>query len=155
MATWWGVKTFTPACYTVVMWHMLHGIYDLAGVFHHVQNPWFSDSQTLHTPVVCVTVSGLTGNGVGDDCESDSDGDGALNSEDDCPLNKFINHTSFVDYTSVILDPSASPSTAPQWEVTDEGSNIRQRQSTQQASMLIGRHSFENQSGPLQSEVET
>jgi hypothetical protein len=59
------------------------------------------------------------GDGVGDDCILDSDGDGVDDGNDTCVYNKFISTTSFEDYISVDLYPGHS--TDPKWKVKAVG----------------------------------
>lgn len=80
----------------------------------------------------------VDGNDVGDDCETDSDGDGTIDKNDTCPHNPAINTTSLSDFFIVELDPS-STSTAPYWEVKGNGAEVTQSLNTWKPEMLIGK----------------
>eukprot|EP00058_Branchiostoma_floridae_P009585 XP_002595073.1 hypothetical protein BRAFLDRAFT_90183 [Branchiostoma floridae] len=78
------------------------------------------------------------GNHVGDACEYDYDGDGVPDVDDICPKLASYHVTSFTNHVSVNLDGG----TAPDWEITDNGRNIRQLSDTDSPVLLIGRDSF-------------
>lgn len=62
----------------------------------------------------------LSGNGVGDLCEGDSDGDGVPNHIDVCPHHKDIHKTDFRTYKEIALDPKGRAQIDPIWKVFDE-----------------------------------
>jgi hypothetical protein len=76
------------------------------------------------------------GDGVGDDCVLDSDGDGVDDVNDTCIYNKFISTTSFEDYIAVDLYPGHSND--PKWKVKAVGREIYQLADTTKPAMLIG-----------------
>ncbi|XP_019635900.1 PREDICTED: uncharacterized protein LOC109478676 [Branchiostoma belcheri] len=78
------------------------------------------------------------GNHVGDACEYDYDGDGVPDVDDICPKLANYHVTSFTNHVSVNL----AGGTAPDWEITDSGRNIRQLSGTDSPILLIGRDSF-------------
>ena len=59
------------------------------------------------------------GNGVGDSCESDYDGDGVIDIDDICPNSNIMDTTNFQQYISVELDPTIVNATSPNWVLTD------------------------------------
>ena len=59
------------------------------------------------------------GNGIGDACESDYDGDGVTDIDDICPNSNILATSSFQQYISVELDPSITNATSPNWVLTD------------------------------------
>ena len=56
-----------------------------------------------------------TGNGIGDVCEDDFDGDGAENKVDFAPHNRLLSKIDFSRYIMVNLDPRG-PYKSPQWK---------------------------------------
>ena len=78
------------------------------------------------------------GNGIGDDCEEDSDGDSTPDDVDTCPYNPNINITSFADYFTIELDPTLT-SNAANWEVKDDGKEILQLAVTDMPLLFIGK----------------
>ncbi|XP_078655610.1 uncharacterized protein LOC144902206 [Branchiostoma floridae x Branchiostoma belcheri] len=78
------------------------------------------------------------GNHVGDACEYDYDGDGVPDVDDICPKLANYHVTSFTNHVSVNL----AGGTAPDWEITDNGRNIRQLSGTDSPILLIGRDNF-------------
>lgn len=65
-----------------------------------------------HDHNVCI------GDGKGDACQDDFDGDSVKDAEDNCPVNPLILRTNFTLYLNTSVD--FSPSTAPEWIITDE-----------------------------------
>lgn len=61
----------------------------------------------------------MLGNGVGDACEGDFDGDGVPDSVDTCPRNAKLFKTDFTDYEPISLDPSGRQQVDPLWKVVD------------------------------------
>ncbi|CAH1238208.1 THBS3 [Branchiostoma lanceolatum] len=78
------------------------------------------------------------GNHVGDACEYDYDGDGVTDVDDICPKLANYHVTSFTNHVSINLDGG----TAPDWEITDGGRNIRQLSDADSPVLLIGRDNF-------------
>ena len=78
------------------------------------------------------------GNGIGDDCEEDSDGDSTPDDVDTCPYNPNINVTSFADYFTIELDPTLTSNPA-NWEVKDDGKEILQLAVTDMPLLFIGK----------------
>ena len=77
-----------------------------------------------------------TGNGVGDVCEDDTDGDGVIDRLDNCPKNPHMNVTNFEDYFSFNVDPSSTePDVA--WMILFDGAEIRQSAETNAAAILL------------------
>ncbi len=60
------------------------------------------------------------GNGRGDVCETDSDGDGVVDRDDVCPDDGRITATDFRAYQTVILDPEGDAQKDPNWVVFNE-----------------------------------
>ena len=72
----------------------------------------------LH-PSSCFLTSCLCeGDGRGDACQNDFDGDGVIDAEDNCPVNPLISQTNFTSYLNISVD--FRPSTAPEWIITDQ-----------------------------------
>ena len=66
----------------------------------------------------------LTGNNIGDVCETDYDGDGTIDNDDICPNSNLYQVTDFAtDFLSVELYPTLTDATSPIWIVTDTVSN--------------------------------
>ena len=58
------------------------------------------------------------GDGVGDACEGDNDGDGIADNVDICPDNYFISQTDFKNYQTIDLDPNTdSTQPDPRWVI--------------------------------------
>ena len=62
----------------------------------------------------------FSGNGVGDACQDDQDGDGAIDEYDACPANNAIKATDFSTYQTVALDPIGHEQKDPQWVILNE-----------------------------------
>lgn len=56
------------------------------------------------------------GNGVGDACEGDLDGDGVSNEVDICPENMHLQKADFQEFTSVLLSPETFN---PTWTISN------------------------------------
>ena len=61
-----------------------------------------------------------TGNGRGDVCETDFDGDGQPDTIDVCPDNGVIKRTDFTAYQTVILDPEGESQIDPNWVILND-----------------------------------
>ena len=61
-----------------------------------------------------------TGNGKGDVCEDDADGDGVWDREDVCPDNAQITLTDFRTYQTIVLDPEGDSQIDPNWVILNE-----------------------------------
>ena len=77
------------------------------------------------------------GNQIGDVCETDTDGDGLINSLDHCPLSPLITVTNLTSYTVVELDP-ALVTNQSMWRIRHDGMEIRQLAVTTMPLILIG-----------------
>ena len=66
------------------------------------------------------------GNGKGDVCDNDCDGDGIHDNEDVCPCNNYIDKTDFRAIQSINLGDNSYDQPPPQWEFRDEGKEIYQ-----------------------------
>ena len=66
---------------------------------------------------ICYYIEVL-GDGKGDACQDDFDGDGVTDTEDNCPVNPHISRTNFTVYLNTSIDFSLSA--APEWIVTDQ-----------------------------------
>ena len=64
-----------------------------------------------------------TGNGIGNACEDDSDGDGVPDIDDVCPDNPLISATDFKRYQQVILDPLGDSQIDPIWSILNNVSD--------------------------------
>jgi len=60
------------------------------------------------------------GNGKGDACDPDFDGDTVVDGSDVCPEDPGIYATNFKDYFHVMLDPIGSSQVDPEWEVLND-----------------------------------
>lgn len=65
------------------------------------------------------------GNGIGDACDPDFDGD-SFTKYDVCPENPEIHSTNFKKYTHIMLDPIGSSQVDPEWEVLNDGAELKQ-----------------------------
>ena len=66
-------------------------------------------------------MSYLLGDGVGDKCQDDYDGDGVVDTEDECPDNKLISKTDFRTGKVVILAADDQKShKPPHWVFRDQ-----------------------------------
>jgi syndecan 4 len=72
----------------------------------------------------------LDGNGIGDACQDDHDGDGELDSNDNCPNNSNIWKTDFTTYQTVVLDPEGDSQVDPHWVIYNKGAEIVQTQNS-------------------------
>lgn len=79
-----------------------------------------ADGNAVYNACPCSVLTMLLceGDGRGDVCQGDFDGDGVSNNEDNCPVNPFISQTNFTSYLNISID--FDPSTAPEWIITDE-----------------------------------
>lgn len=62
----------------------------------------------------------LLGNGRGDVCEDDLDGDGTSDRLDVCPANNKVQFTDFRAYQTVVLDPEGDSQIDPNWVILNE-----------------------------------
>ncbi len=62
----------------------------------------------------------ITGNGRGDACELDTDGDGVNDQEDVCPDNSKVYLTDFRAYQTVVLDPEGDSQIDPNWVILNQ-----------------------------------
>ncbi|XP_078036691.1 cartilage oligomeric matrix protein-like isoform X2 [Augochlora pura] len=62
----------------------------------------------------------------GDACLNDYDKDNVIDAVDNCPNNSMISRTDFRKYVTIALDPVGSSQKDPEWEVTNEGAEIKQ-----------------------------
>ena len=76
-----------------------------------------------------------TGNGIGDACENDCDGDGVPDSEDTAPCNRFITKDSLDQFMAVELSNPAE--SQANWVVQKSGSYVVQRKSSD-PELLLG-----------------
>ena len=60
------------------------------------------------------------GDGVGDSCSSDFDGDRIPDTEDACPNNNHITRADFREPQTVSLDPYGDSQVDPEWIVSNE-----------------------------------
>ena len=67
------------------------------------------------------------GNGIGDVCEEDFDGDGVINSMDTDPNNSKMQRTDFSDPLIVAIDPTNRRQIRPIWRVSN---NVSIREGT-------------------------
>lgn len=67
----------------------------------------------------------MLGNGVGDICEIDKDGDGSEDFIDVCPHNGNIYATDFRAYQTVILDPEGDSQIDPNWVILNQVSDYK------------------------------
>ena len=74
--------------------------------------------ETIVTQHVVMILHMPLGNGVGDECEGDMDGDGTSDEVDVCPMNAKIQQTDFSrGFLRVSLDPSGR--NKPFWMIND------------------------------------
>ena len=69
---------------------------------------------------LCITprdISHFTGDGIGDRCVKDFDGDGVPNHLDACPVDKFVTRTDFTKMQFVKVNPYQKPANNPIWLV--------------------------------------
>ena len=90
--------------------------------------PWYPNTDQLE----------LTGNGVGDVCEDDTDADGTVDRLDNCPKDPTRNRTNFEQYRSINLDPSATDDDVG-WMILFDGAEIRQAVNTNATAIFLGR----------------
>lgn len=62
----------------------------------------------------------LKGDGIGDSCSSDYDGDRIPDTEDTCPNNNHITRADFREHQTVSLDPYGDSQVDPEWKVSNE-----------------------------------
>ena len=86
-------------------------------------------------------ISFSSGNGKGDACELDEDGDGIPNILDNCPNNSMIYATDFRSFRSVILDPEGESQADPHWVVLANGSEITQTLNSD-PGLVVGQDAF-------------
>ena len=82
----------------------------------------------------------VLGNGIGDACEGDTDGDGSADSVDVCPRRPGLSVTDLRPYDAVDVDPALPTSTHPaaRWQLTHSGAEVRQLADTTRPSLLVG-----------------
>ena len=78
-----------------------------------------------------------SGNGVGDVCEDDTDGDGTVDRLDNCPKNPNMNVTNFREFKSVNMEPTSSDDDVG-WRLLFDGAEIRQAIDTNATALLVG-----------------
>ena len=66
----------------------------------------------------------IVGDGVGDACEIDRDGDKIVDYLDNCPNNSQIYATDFRTYQTVVLDPEGDSQIDPNWVIYNKGQII-------------------------------
>lgn len=62
----------------------------------------------------------FTGDGYGDACVDDMDGDGYLDAEDVCPEHKDIHSTDFRSFQTILLDPVGDSQIDPEWLILNQ-----------------------------------
>ena len=62
----------------------------------------------------------VSGNGVGDVCETDFDNDTIVDTIDVCPENAEVTQTDFREYQTVVLDPEGDAQIDPNWVVLNQ-----------------------------------
>lgn len=77
----------------------------------------------------------LAGNGIGDACENDCDGDGVLDSEDSAPCNRFLTKDSLEQFMAVKLSNPVQKEA--DWVVQNSGTYIVQKKSSD-PELLLG-----------------
>lgn len=77
----------------------------------------------------------FTGNGIGDACENDCDGDGVPDSEDTAPCNRFLTRDSLDQFMVVKLSNPAA--TQADWVVRKSGTYVLQKKSSD-PELLLG-----------------
>ena len=68
----------------------------------------------------CFSFINSLGDGVGDVCSSDYDGDHIQDTEDACPNNNQITRADFREPQTVSLDPYGDSQVDPEWKVSNE-----------------------------------
>ncbi|XP_026320880.1 cartilage oligomeric matrix protein [Hyposmocoma kahamanoa] len=81
------------------------------------------------------------GDGIGDACDNDHDGDTVINELDNCPNNSKIYRTDFREYMTVRLDPEGESQQDPNWEIYNEGAEVRQTLNSD-PGLAVGFESF-------------
>ena len=70
-------------------------------------------------PMSCLYIKDVAvGDGKGDACQVDFDGDGVEDTKDNCPVNFFMSRTNFSSFLNTSLDFNAF--SAPEWIISDE-----------------------------------
>lgn len=90
----------------------------------HFQCKWICDTITLY--VYSLRHDAVPGNGRGDACEHDLDGDGVDDPIDVCPENNEVFMTDFRAYQTVVLDPEGDSQIDPNWVILNQGAEIVQ-----------------------------
>lgn len=70
--------------------------------------------------MLCLILSCLLGNGVGDVCERDFDNDAVMDFMDACPESAEVTMTDFRAFQTVILDPEGDAQIDPNWVVLNQ-----------------------------------
>lgn len=84
----------------------------------------------------------IPGNGIGDVCEKDRDGDDVPNPQDNCPDNSRIHRTDFSKYETVVLDPEGDSQIDPNWEIYNNGAEIVQTENSD-PGLAVGYDKFD------------
>ena len=81
------------------------------------------------------------GDGKGDICEDDTDGDDIVDFMDNCPNNSKIYATDFRTYQTVVLDPHGDSQIDPNWVIYNKGAEIVQTMNSD-PGLAVGFHRF-------------
>ena len=83
----------------------------------------------------------LLGDGRGDICQDDQDGDDIMDFMDNCPNNSKIYATDFRTYQTVVLDPHGDSQIDPNWVIYNKGAEIVQTMNSD-PGLAVGFHRF-------------
>ena len=92
-----------------------------------------------HPAVGCE--SAFAGDGKGDICQDDQDGDNIVDFMDNCPNNSKIYATDFRTYQTVVLDPHGDSQIDPNWVIYNKGAEIVQTMNSD-PGLAVGFHRF-------------
>ena len=96
----------------------------------------------MHVLIMIISIKFVfSGDGRGDICQDDQDGDDIMDFMDNCPNNSKIYATDFRTYQTVVLDPHGDSQIDPNWVIYNKGAEIVQTMNSD-PGLAVGFHRF-------------